>query len=62
MATFKPCKTQGTQRGKQNGKRGFGLWCMRWAHVANASPKQQGMLSSHGEITWSETYSADFYA
>ena len=36
-------------------KRGFGSWCMRWAHAANASPKQQGMFSSRGEITQSET-------
>ena len=43
--------THRTPRAKYDGKRGFGSWCMRWAHAANASPKQQGMFSSRGEIT-----------
>ena len=43
--------THRTPRAKYNEKRGFGSWCIRWAHAANASPKQQRMFSSRGEIT-----------
>ena len=43
--------THRTLRAKYDGKRSFGSWCMRWAHAANASPKQQCMFSSRGEIT-----------